>query len=65
MVSTVRLADIAERGGEIELASSGAEVVARHDRGAHPQLREHAAARVLPVEVAAEAEEGERELVVA
>ena len=41
------------------------DVVARHVDGALAELKEEAAARVADVEVAADAEEGELELVVA
>ena len=65
VVAAVRLADVPERGLQIELAAEGAAVVARDDDGPQPELGHQAPARVVVVEVAAEAQELERHLVVA
>ena len=64
VVAAVHLADVPERGLEVELAPERAVVVARDDDGAHPELGHQAPARPLPVEVSAEAHELERHPVV-
>ncbi len=65
MIAAVGLADVPERGLKVELPAVGAAVVARHEDRADAELGHQARARVLVVEVAAEAHKRQRDLVVA
>ncbi len=64
VIPAVCFADVSEGVLQVELPAERAEVVTGDERRAEAKLHHHAAARVLVVEVAAEAHEGERELVV-
>ena len=56
VVAAVRLGDVAIGVGEVPLAARRARVVARRHLGVHAELRHEAAAHVVVVEVAADAE---------
>ncbi len=62
VISAVRFAQIAEGIAQVELPPVGAAVVARDAGCARSQLHEEPAARVVPVKIAAEAEEAQVEL---
>src|ERR1700738_2115464 len=61
VIAAIGFGDVAEGVPKVELAAVGAGVVARDAHRAGAELQHDAAARVLPVEVAARAEEAEVE----